>query len=314
MNIIVTGGAGFIGSHVVDAYIKEGHKVIIADNLSTGYKNNINPKAIFYKVDIRDKDLEKIFKKHRIDIINHHAAQVDLRVSVADPENDANININGSLHLFRLAVKYKIKKIIFASTGGAIYGEQNYFPADEKHGTNPLSPYGIAKLTGEKYLDFFHRHFGIQYVCLRYGNVYGPRQLPKGQAGVIAVFCRQIIDGQQPVINGKGTNTRDFIYVVDVADANLKALKLKKSATVNIATGIETSVNNIFRYINRYYGNMFNEKHGKEIKGEQKRSVLDNKLAKKLLKWSPEYNFKEGIEETCKYFLNESISFHKKQG
>jgi len=310
MNILVTGGAGFIGSHIVDAYIKEGHKVIIVDNLSTGYKNNINQKAIFYKLDIRDKDLEKIFKKHKIEVINHHAAQVDLRVSISNPENDANININGSIILFGLAVKYKIKKIIFASTGGAIYGEQDYFPADEKHITNPLSPYGIAKLTVEKYLVFFHRHYGIEYVCLRYGNIYGPRQLPKGQAGVIAVFCNQINKGIQPVINGKGTNTRDFVFVEDVADANLKALKFKKTATVNIATGKETTVNSIFRYINSYYGNMFSEKHGKEIRGEQKRSVLENKLAKKLLNWTPKYSFKEGIEKTCRYFAEKSASIN----
>lgn len=304
MNILVTGGAGFIGSHIADRYIKEGHKVIIVDNLSTGYSRNINPIAIFYKIDIRSKKLEDIFKKHRIDIINHHAAQVDLRLSLANPQEDAKTNIEGSLNLFQNAIKYKIKKIILASTGGAIYGEQEYFPADEKHKTNPLSPYGIAKLTVEKYLEFYHRYYGINFICLRYSNVYGPRQLPKGEAGVIAVFCKKILKGKQPVINGKGINTRDFIYVGDVVEANLKALSYKKTITLNIGTGKETSINNVFRVINNYFGNKVKEKHSKEIYGEQKRSLLDNRLAKRIFKWKPLYEIKDGIELTCKYFEN----------
>jgi UDP-glucose 4-epimerase len=303
MNILVTGGAGFIASHIVDKYIKEGHKVIIVDNLSTGYKRNINPKAVFYKIDICSKKLEDVFKKHKIQVINHHAAQVDLRLSFTNPEKDARVNIEGSLNIFRLAVKYNIKKIIFASTGGAIYGEQEYFPADEKHVANPLSPYGIAKLTSEKYLEYYHRFYGISYVCLRYSNVYGPRQLPKGEAGVVAVFCRKIIKCEQPVINGNGLNTRDFIYIYDIVEANFKALTLKKSATINIATGIEKNINKIFGLINNFYGNKVKEKHGKEIKGEQKRSSLDNSLAKKLLRWTPKYNIEKGLEETCRYFI-----------
>jgi UDP-glucose 4-epimerase len=304
MNILVTGGAGFIGSHIADRYIKEGHKVIILDNLSTGYSRNINPKAIFYRIDIRSNKLEEIFKKHKIDVINHHAAQVDLRLSHSNPQEDAKINIEGSLNLFQNAIKYKVKKIILASTGGAIYGEQEYFPADEKHKTNPLSPYGIAKLTVEKYLEFYHRHYGINYVCLRYSNVYGPRQLPKGEAGVVAVFCKKISKGEQPIINGKGINTRDFVFVGDVVEANFKALSYNKTITLNIGTGKETSINSIFGIINKYFGNKVKEKHGKEIYGEQKRSLLDNRLAKKIIKWKPIYEIKEGIELTCKYFEN----------
>jgi UDP-glucose 4-epimerase len=304
MTILVTGGAGFIGSHIVDRYINEGHKVIIADNLSTGYRKNINPKAIFYKIDICSSKLEGIFIKHKISIVNHHAAQVDLRMSLANPVNDARINIEGSLNLFNCAVKHNVKKIILASTGGAIYGEQDYFPADEKHNTNPLSPYGIAKLTVEKYLEFYNRHYGIEYVCLRYSNVYGPRQLPKSEAGVVAVFCKSISKQKRPVINGTGKNTRDFVYIGDVADANLKALKLKKSATINIASGKETSIIKVFKLINNYFGNGIKEKYRKGIKGEQKRSVLDYSLAKKLLGWKPSYSIEKGIELTCKYFEN----------
>ena len=304
MNILVTGGAGFIGSNIVDRYIKEGHKVIVVDNLSTGYLRNINTKAVFYKVDISSNKLEDIFKKHKIEVINHHAAQVDLRYSFDYPVEDARINIEGTLNLLQCAVKYKVKKIIFASSGGAIYGEQEYFPADEKHRINPLSPYGITKYTVENYLDFYRRNFGLNYVCLRYSNVYGPRQLPKGDAGVVAVFCKKLARKEQPVINGNGKNTRDFVFVYDVVDANYKALLYKKPITVNIATGKEISINKIFKLINNYYGNNIKEKHGKAIRGEQKRSSLDNTYASKTFKWKPKYSIEEGIELTCKFFYD----------
>lgn len=302
MNILVTGGAGFIGSNIADRYIKEGHKVIIADNLSTGYLRNINAKAIFYKTDISGSKLEDIFKKHRIDVINHHAAQVDLRYSFDFPVEDAKINIEGALNILQLAIKYKVKKVIFASSGGAIYGEQEYFPANENHTKNPLSPYGITKLAVENYLGYYKKNYGLNYVCLRYSNVYGPRQLPKGDAGVVAVFCKKIIRKQQPVINGSGENTRDFVFIDDVVNANYKALFHKKSLTVNIGTGVETEINKIFRIINKYYGNKVKEKHGKPVKGEQKRSVLDNKLAAKTLKWKPKFTIDEGLGLTCRFF------------
>jgi UDP-glucose 4-epimerase len=304
MNILVTGGAGFIGSSIADRYIKEGHKVIILDNLTSGYLKNINTKAIFYKSDIGSTKLDEIFKKHKIDVINHHAAQIDLRYSFDNPAEDARINIEGSINLFQYAVKYKVKKIIFASSGGAIYGEQDYFPADEKHKINPLSPYGITKMTVENYLDFYRRTYGLNYVCLRYSNVYGPRQLPKGEAGVIAVFCSKILRKEQPIINGNGKNTRDFVFINDVVEANFKALYLKKSASVNICTGKETSINKIFRLINNHFGKTAKEKHGNGVKGEQKRSVLDYSLAKKVLKWKPKYDIEEGISLTCNYFQN----------
>jgi UDP-glucose 4-epimerase len=302
MNILVAGGAGFIGSHIVDRYIKEGHKVIIADNLFTGYKRNVNPKAKFYKIDIRSKRIEDIFKKYKIDIINHHAAQAYITRSFADPLTDAKINIEGSLNLLQFAVKYKVQKVIFASTGGAIYGEQEYFPADENHSNNPLSPYGIAKLTVEKYLNIFHNHYGLNYVCLRYSNAYGPRQITKTDAGVIALFSSKISKGQQPYINGTGKNTRDYIFINDIVEANVKALKCNKSISINIATGKEISLNTLFKIINDYYGNKIKEKHRKGIKGEQKRSVLDIKLAKKVLNWTPKFDIKEGIILTCKSF------------
>jgi len=304
MKILVTGGAGFIGSNIADRYIKEGHKVIIVDNLSNGYLKNINPKAVFYKMNLGNSKLEEVFRKHKIDVINHHAAQVDLRYSFDNPVEDARINIEETLNLLQLAVKYKVKKIIFASSGGAIYGEQKCFPADEKHITNPLSPYGITKLAVENYLDFYYRIHGLKYICLRYSNVYGPRQLPKGDAGVIAVFAKKLSRKEQALINGSGKNTRDFVFVYDVVEANLKALKFDKPLKVNISTGKETSVKNIFGIINKFYGNHSGEKHGKPVKGEQKRSVLDNTLASKTLRWKPKYGIKEGLELTCRYFYD----------
>jgi UDP-glucose 4-epimerase len=302
MNILITGGAGFIASHIADENIKQRNNVIIADNLSSGDACNINPKARFYKKDIYRDNLEKIFRDNKIDIINHHAAQIDLRKSQTDPVYDARINIEGSLNLFRLAVKYNVRKIVFASSGGAVYGEQEYFPADEKHKTEPLSPYGISKLAVEKYLEFFRSYYGIPYVCLRYANIYGPRQSMKGEAGVVSVFYKKIFAGENPVINGKGNQTRDYVFVKDVVKANMLAQKYNGSGIFNIATGIETSVNELFRMINFNTDNKVKELHGPKIHGEQQRSVLTYKLAKRILKWSPEHNIKEGLKITGEWF------------
>jgi len=302
MNILITGGAGFIASHIADANVWRRNKVIILDNLSSGGRENINPRAKFYKKDIYRDNLEKIFSENKIDIINHHAAQIDLRKSQTDPVFDARINIEGSLNLFRLAVKYKVKKIVFASSGGAVYGEQEYFPADEKHVTEPLSPYGISKLTVEKYLEFFRSYYGIGYVCLRYSNVYGPRQSMKGEAGVVAVFNKKILTGQNPVINGDGKQTRDYVFVGDVVRANLLAQRYSGSGKFNICTEKETSVNKLFRLINKNLNNRAKKIHGPGIYGEQVRSVLSNKLAGKTLLWKPVIGIEEGIEKTCGWF------------
>src|SRR4030067_654229 len=249
MNILITGGAGFIGSNAADRFIREGHQVIVVDNLTTGKLKNLNPKAKFYKIDIKNREgLEGIFKENKIDIINHHAAQMDVRKSVDDPIYDADVNILGSLNLLQLAVKHKIKKFIFASTGGAVYGEQDYFPADEKHPQNPLSPYGISKLSLEKYLYFYKITYNLDYTILRYANVYGPRQDPHGEAGVVAIFIQKMLNKEQPIINGNGEQTRDFVYVGDVVEANILAMENNPeldSGTdniFNIGTSIETSV------------------------------------------------------------------------
>lgn len=304
MNILVTGGAGFIGSNIVDRYIDEGHNVFIIDNLSTGFKSNVNKKAKLFVLDLFKDSLSKVFKKHNIEVINHHAAQIDVRKSVEDPKYDAQINIEGSLNLFQAAINNGVRKIIFASTGGAIYGEQKTFPADENHPTKPLSPYAISKLAVEKYLYFYKKSYGIDYVILRYANVYGPRQNPLGEAGVVSIFCENILHNKQPTINGDGKQTRDYIFVDDVVDANVNSLNLKTSETMNIGISIETDVNYLFDFINEYFGSKFKEVHGEPKAGEQMRSVINCEKAHEILNWKPKKSIKEGLEKTCEWFEN----------
>src|SRR3990167_4859332 len=303
MNILVTGGAGFIGSNVADRFIKEGYQVIVADNLITGKLRNLNAKAKFYKIDIRDREgLESIFKENKIDIINHHAAQMDVRKSVDDPIYDADVNILGSLNLLQLAVKHKIKKIIFASTGGAVYGEQDYFPADEKHPPNPLSPYGISKLALEKYLYFYKMTYNLNSTILRYANVYGPRQDPHGEAGVVAIFTRKLLKGEQPLINGDGMQTRDFVYVGDVVRANCLALSHNDGGVFNIGTGREVHIKKLLKELVNIVGVNVGEGYGHPKSGEQKRSAIDFEKAKKEFGWSPQVFLEEGLRHTVDYF------------
>jgi UDP-glucose 4-epimerase len=306
MNILITGGAGFIGSNVADRFISEGHDVIIVDNLITGKLKNINPKAKFHKIDIRDREgLENIFKENKIDIINHHAAQMDVRKSVDDPIYDADVNILGSLNLLQLAVKYKIKRFIFASTGGAVYGEQDYFPADEGHPQNPLSPYGISKLALEKYLYFYKMTYSLNYTILRYANVYGPRQDPHGEAGVVAIFAKKILKGEQPVINGDGGQTRDYTFVEDVVDANMLSVKKDINGIYNIGTGIETSVNELCGIMLKSAGVNIKPVHGPAKMGEQRRSVISSKKINLEFGWIPKYSLKDGISKTINFFKDE---------
>lgn len=300
--VLVTGGAGFIASHVVDLLIGKGLHVSVVDNLSSGKRENLNNAAAFYESDIRDSEMIKIIGDVNPDVIIHHAAQISVRVSVNDPGYDASINILGSLNLLEASVKSGVKKFIFASTGGAIYGEQDYFPADELHPVRPISPYGIAKLSVEKYLFYYKEVYGLDYVALRYSNVYGPRQDPHGEAGVVAIFSQKMLANEQAVINGDGKQTRDFVYVKDIAEANLSALKGNVSGEINIATGLETTVNELFRITNNIVGREIEEVHGPSMKGEQLRSVLNWSLAKKTLNWEPRINLEDGLRETVDYF------------
>ena len=302
MKILVTGGAGFIGSHVVDAFIEKGHDVVIVDNLSMGRMENVNPKAKFVKMNIQDPEIINLFEEEKFDVVDHHAAQMDVRLSVADPIFDAKNNILGTINLAQASAKTGVKKFIFVSSGGAMYGEQDYFPADEEHPARPLSPYGITKLTGEKYLFFFLKTYGLKSVTLRYANIYGPRQNPKGEAGVIAIFASRLLNGEQPIINGDGKQTRDYVFVGDVVRANVKALEYDKFDYFNIGTGIENDVNILFTNLNEIIGANAEEKHGVAQPGEQLRSVLTSKKAKDLLNWEPEVALKDGLTKTVEYF------------
>ncbi|OGU18524.1 MAG: UDP-glucose 4-epimerase [Ignavibacteria bacterium GWA2_55_25] len=305
MKILVTGGAGFIASHIVDAYIREGHTVVVVDDLSSGRQENLHPKAVFYRLDIRDTKVEQVFRDHAIDVVNHHAAQMDVRRSVADPQFDASVNVLGGLNLFEGARKHGVGKFIFSSTGGAIYGEQDYFPADEEHPTRPLSPYGISKLSTEKYLFFYRETYGTQFVVLRYANVYGPRQNPHGEAGVVAIFAAKLLKGEQPVINGDGKQTRDYTYVGDVVRANVLALHAKHSDTFNVGTGVETDVNVLLRKLAEVLNPSAQENHGPAKPGEQKRSVISFKKIQRELGWSPTVPLEEGLRLTAEYFRKE---------
>ncbi|HEX5316807.1 MAG TPA: NAD-dependent epimerase/dehydratase family protein [Candidatus Kapabacteria bacterium] len=312
MNVLVTGGAGFIASHIVDAFVGRGDEVVILDNLSSGSTDNLNSKAKFIEGDITDAQLvRKIFREHKFEIVNHHAAQLDVRKSVADPVFDCQQNIIGSLNLLEAAKEVGgLKRFMLASTGGAIYGEQDYFPADEKHPTRPISPYGVAKRSIELYLHYYEQIHKIPYVAFRYTNVYGPRQSPHGEAGVVAIFAEKLLDGEECVINGDGTQTRDYVYVGDVVRAHMLALeKLKGSDIINISTATETDVNEIFQVLSELTTNGEAEaKHGEAKAGEQQRSVCSYDHATQTLGWKPEMTLIEGLRETVDYFQNKAVT------
>jgi len=302
LKILVTGGAGFIASQIADAFILEGHKVFILDNLSTGFESNINPKAVFIKADIGDKSLSSLFEKEKFDVVNHHAAQMDVRRSVVDPAFDATTNILGTISLLQNCIRTGVKKFMFASTGGAVYGEQSYFPADEHHPIAPLSPYGISKFTVEKYLFFYHAQYKLNYTILRYANIYGPRQNPFGEAGVVAIFSTKLLRGDQPVINGSGLQTRDYVFVGDVVKANVTTLKDDASDIYNIGTGIETDVNELFHIINDIAGKGMVEKHGPPAAGEQMRSVITSDKIFNKFNWRPTTMLQVGLTHTVNFF------------
>lgn len=302
MKVLVTGGAGFIGSHVVDRLLQEGHDVVVVDNLVTGKRKNV-PKAVqFYKLDIENPKLERIFRNERPSIVFHLAAQMNVRRSVEDPMFDAQVNVLGTLNVLEQASKHGARKVIFSSSGGAIYGEQLAFPAPESHLTQPLSPYGISKLCGEHYLSYYHRLSGIQVVSLRYANVYGPRQDPEGEAGVVAIFIQKMLRGEQAVVNGNGRQTRDFVFVEDVVESNLMAMGPAVEGVYNVGTGIETSVNDLFRIIVDLTKVEFKEVHGPAKRGEQARSVIDSTKLHRDLGWEPKVDLREGLRRTVEYF------------
>jgi len=302
MKILVTGGAGFIGSHITDALIEAGHEVVVLDNLSTGRRENVNPGAKFVEADLRDAATAGIVSDIKPDVVCHQAAQVSVRDSVADPANDADINIVGSLRLIQACVDSGVKRFVFASSGGAVYGDQEIFPAPETHPTMPVSPYGIAKLSIEHYLFYFRKEYGLDYAALRYANVYGPRQDPYGEAGVVAIFSNMMLSGEEPRVNGDGGQTRDYVYVGDVVRANLSALRPDLSGCFNVGTGIETSVNELYERLKAAAGYAGDKVHGPAKPGEQYRSVVDAGLIEREAGWRPEVALDEGLFMTVEYF------------
>jgi len=317
MKILVTGGAGFIGSNVVDGYIRAGHDVVVVDNLFTGKKSNLNPKATFYETDIRSPQIQEIFQREQPEILNHHAAQISVPASVSDPLFDADVNLKGFLNLLENAVKHKTRKVIFISSGGAIYGEAEEYPTSEKYSPKPLSPYAISKFCSEFYLGYYKHQHGLEYTILRYANVYGPRQIPHGEAGVVSIFMTNLLEGKPSVLNHfpdepKGM-IRDYCFVGDVVKANLKALAQGESDFFNVGTGKETRTLDLYHVIYEAV---------KEIKpglpqalfrlstqaarpGDIKRSCLVVGKSKDGLGWVPETLLGQGIRQTLEWWLRE---------
>lgn len=308
MKILVTGGAGFIGSHVVDQYLQEGHDVVVVDDLSTGRYSNLNPEARFYELDIRDPEMRQVFETERPQVVNHHAAQMDVRRSVMDPLFDADVNILGSLKLIELAKEYAVDRFIYISTGGAVYGEPEYLPCDESHPVNPICQYGASKHTVEHYLYMYMVNYGLKYCVFRYPNVYGPRQDPHGEAGVVAIFTGQMLAGEQVVINGDGEQERDFVYVEDCARANLAALSFESDGGIfNLGSNRGTSVNEIFFRLGKITGYPHSPVHGPAKVGETRRIFLDAERAASDLGWRPRVKLEEGLSATVDYFRQAEI-------
>lgn len=298
MRVLVTGGAGFIASHIVDAYVDRGHEVTIVDDLSSGRRENVNPKAELIVADLRERGTMDALRGKNFDLVNHHAAQIDVRVSVADPAADAELNIVASLRLFRSLIDEGVKKIVFASSGGAAYGEPQYAPQDEQHPLAPLSPYGCAKLAIDQYLGFFRAVHGVKAVSLRYGNVYGPRQRKDGEAGVVAIFAGALLDGQQARINGTGEQTRDYVFVGDVVRANMAASELDLDGIFNVGTGVETNVNELYDGISRALGVEAKAEHAPAKAGEQLRSVLNGSKLRGIASLPEPVGLDEGLAKT----------------
>jgi UDP-glucose 4-epimerase len=308
--ILVTGGAGFIGSHLVDELIQQSHSVVVIDNLATGSKNNLNPKAQFYALDIQNPRVEEIFKKEKPTIVFHLAAQINARFSVKDPIFDAQVNILGSLNLLKASLANNVRKFIFSSSGGVMYGEAEEIPTSEDQLALPESPYGVAKLAFEKYLSYAFKTKKLDFVALRYANVYGPRQNAKGEAGVIAIFIEKALKNEPLIIYGDGTQTRDYIYIKDILKANLAAFKIDskkwkvKERLINIGTSQETSVNKICELLEKVLNRSLQIKKEAPRSGDIQRSCLDISKAKNYLNWEPEENILEGIKKTVAWIKN----------
>ncbi len=303
MQILVTGGAGFIGSHVVDAFVRAGHRVTVIDNLSTGKMENLNSEAQFYPIDIRDLTaLETLFAENPFDVVCHQAAKMSVQESLREPISYAEVNVLGSLNLVEVSRRYGVGKFIYASTGGAVYGEPQYLPVDENHPINPLDPYGASKHHVEHYLFLYHANYQLRYTVLRYSNVYGPRQDPHGEGGVIAIFCDQILMGRQPIIHGSGEQERDFCYVEDVARANVLALEAGDNGIFNLGSGHGTSINDLFARLSACFDFRCGATHGPAKRGEVSKIWLNSSKAVQELGWHPAINLDQGLQQTVAFY------------
>lgn len=306
MKVLVTGGAGFIGSHVADAFVNAGHDVLVLDDLSTGKRVNVNPRARFVQMDLRDEALADLLIRERPEIVSHQAARADVRESVQKPLLYASINVLGSLNLLEACRQAGVRKVIYASTGGACYGEPLYLPVDEAHPVNPLDPYGASKHHVEHYLYLYRTTFGLEFTILRYANIYGPRQDPFGEAGVVAIFTNKMLTNGEPIINGSGEQERDFVYVSDIARANLLAVERGDGETLNIGSGVGTNINQIFRTLKDLTGFAGEEKHGPAKLGEVFKVYLKADRAREKLGWTPTVSLEEGLRQTVAWFRQRS--------
>lgn len=307
MKILVTGGAGFIGSNVADAFVEAGHDVAVLDDLSGGKRHQVPEAARFHEVDVCDRPgVERVLAEERPELLVHHAAQMDVRRSVADPRFDAQVNVVGLLNLLEAGREKGLRRVLFASSGGAGYGEQDEFPAPETHKLAPVSPYGVSKMASELYLSCYHAMYGIEYGAMRYANVYGPRQDPHGEAGVVAIFTQRVLAGEKSTINGDGKQTRDYVFVGDIVRANLLLAESSWSGSINLGTGIETDVNQLYRAICEACDTDLPAEHGPAKPGEQTRSAISPQRAKEVLGWQPETPLSVGLRQTAEFFRSKA--------
>jgi UDP-glucose 4-epimerase len=301
MHILVTGGAGFIASHIVDALVDVGHQVAVIDSLCAGNRHNVNSRAIFYEMDITSSELEKVFTSFRPEIVIHHAAQIDVIASISQPLWDANVNILGSIQLLELCRTYGVQKFIYASSA-AVYGVPLYLGIREDHPIRPHSGYGISKHTVEHYLELYAHLYELNYTILRYANVYGMRQDPNGEGGVVAIFVNKWMEGIKPTIFGNGEQTRDFIFIKDIVQANLASLTAGNNSIINIGSGTQTSINQLIPILNQIYNQNMAPIYAEKRAGDIEHSCLDIQCAAEMLNWRPKYSLLQGLSETCAYY------------
>ncbi|MBZ5706801.1 MAG: NAD-dependent epimerase/dehydratase family protein [Acidobacteriia bacterium] len=300
--ILVTGGAGFVGSHIVDAFLAAGHEVVVVDDLFTGRRENVNPDCEFHEMDIRDPRLEALFQYHKFELVSHQAALGNVRASMEDPMRYADVNVRGGVNVLECCRKYDVRKIVYSSTGGCVYGEPRYLPADEAHPLQPRDPYGASKASYELYLPVYQMNYELSYTILRYPNVYGPRQDPFGEAGVVSIFIGQMLRNLQPIINGDGEQLRDYVHVSDVVCANLMVVNKGDNGVFNVGWGKGTSVNQVFHSLRAILGSSAREVHGPPKLGEIRQTYLNSAKAAEVLGWRPTVSLQAGLQSTAEYF------------